>query len=206
MKRSAFLKITMALMMGISLVVSPMAEARSLTVSAAMARHYWAWQVTIQGTVYGRPFARQGVLYLTDPFPSAGTINGANPIEVALISGSPITSPQIGAIQYTTNSGVFGQRAQLDLAYVSFDSNAGRVTVQPDNRLGANAGTNVFNALSGITANVYQIYAGQMQLQFRNNYNSVTGTINFLGNPFIEPAAAPYVATISGQFVGSGTF
>lgn len=207
MKKMTFLKTTVTAMMILSLVFGPLAEARSFTATTAtMARRYWAWQVTIQGTVYGRPFTRQGNLYLTEPFSSAATVNGANPIEVALFSGTPITSPQIGAIQFVTNDGILGYRTQLDLAYVSFDGQAGRVEVQPDGRLGANAGRNVFNALSGFTANLYQIYGRRMQLQFRDNYETVSGVIDFLGNPFIEPAAAPYQATLTGRFVGSGTF
>jgi hypothetical protein len=94
------------------------------------------YNITLQGTVLGRPFARPGLLVLTTPIIGAtGTTNGANPLDVAIVSGKPATSPEIGAIQLSTNTLLLGGSAALDMAYVSFANNC--VLINPDPKLSA---------------------------------------------------------------------
>jgi hypothetical protein len=51
------------------------------------------YNITLQGTVLGRPFARQGILAFTTPIPT-GTTNGANPFEVVIVSGNRLYPPK----------------------------------------------------------------------------------------------------------------
>lgn len=69
--------------------------------------------------------------------------------EVFLVSGNPATTPQLnqsGAIWFMTNNAMIGNRAQLDLAFATFDTHTSSVTVVPDQRLSA-VGVNAFNII-----------------------------------------------------------
>jgi hypothetical protein len=160
------------------------------------------YNITSQGTVLGRPFARQGILAFTTPIP-IGTTNGANPFEVVIVSGNPAISPEIGAIQFTTNTFLFGGPGAVDMAYVSFANNC--AFINPDSRISA-TGLNVFNALSGLAADVYQIFAGTIQICSRNTFQTISGSINVLGTGPIFHSNSPYQATVSGSFSGSEQF
>ena len=175
-------------------MVTPLAYAGTI--------HYY--NITLQGTVLGRPFARQGLLVFTTPIIGAtGTTNGANPLDVAFVSGNPATSPEIGAIQFSTNTLLLGGRAALDMAYVS--STRTCVSINPDPSLSA-TGLNVFNALSGLTADAYQIFSGTIQICSQDGFQTISGTIDILGTGALFHSNSPYRATVSGSFAGSGQF
>jgi len=179
--------------------------------NAASGRSACAWTVTLQGTVQGRPFTRPGTLVLADPVSSQGTSNGQNPLEVLIVSGSPAISPSVGAIQYFTNtfftyltSGTAPSAAQLDVAYVSTTDT--KVVVQPDSRISlGTAFFNIFNAASGITANIYQVTSGQLDFQFTDDFKSVDGNINIVGSSYFFYGTSPYVAKVKGTLLNCGT-
>jgi hypothetical protein len=159
------------------MMVTPLAYAGTITY----------YNITLQGIVLGRPFARQGVLAFTTPLGSAGTTNGPNPIEVAIVSGNPPVTPETGAIQFTTNTLLLGGRAAIDMAYVTVANNC--AVVRPDPNLSA-VGLNVFNALSGVT-DVYQIFSGTIQICSNDNFQTITGSINVLGTGAIFHSTHP---------------
>jgi hypothetical protein len=162
------------------------------------------YNITLQGIVLGRSFARQGVLAFTTPLiGSAGTTNGPNPFEVAIVSGNPPVTPETGAIQFTTNTLLLGGKAAIDMAYVSVANNC--AVVRPDPNLSA-VGLNVFNALSGLTADMYQIFSGTIQICSNDNFQTITGSINVLGTGAIFHSNTPYQARLSGRFAGSQQF
>lgn len=53
-----------------------------------------------------------------------------------------------------TNNAMMGNRAQLDLAFATFDTHTSSVTVVPDQMLSA-VSVNAFNSHSGLVANLY---------------------------------------------------
>jgi hypothetical protein len=153
------------------------------------------YDITIDGTSQGINFTRSGQLLLASTITSVGTENGVNPIDVFLISGNPAAFPESGAIWLGTNNAFIGSSTQLDLAFVSESTN--EITIQPDPNISA-VGANVFNAYSGLTADIYQIFDGSVDLQFENNGEEVTGEIDILGTGAIFASNTPYLATISG--------
>ena len=106
-----------ATVMGIGLLV----VLAVVPITDAQVRQYFVWEAIIQGEVQGQRFQRQAFVYLTTPLSSAGTMNGANPFEVAIISGNPPVTPEPGAIWFSTNAALLGGTEALDLAYVSYD-------------------------------------------------------------------------------------
>ncbi|MEO1626016.1 MAG: hypothetical protein AAFV25_12730, partial [Bacteroidota bacterium] len=67
---------------------------------------------------------------------------------------------------------------------------------------GAILNTNFFNhftANSGLTASIYRIVTGEMELTFSEDGRSVSGTIDMRGNNFAGSGTAPYVARFSGR-------
>jgi hypothetical protein len=166
---------------------------------------YYEWSITIQGKSNGKVFQRQGLLFITQSASTAGTRNQANPLEVFLTSGNPVTNPQSGAIWFMTNNVMIGSRAQIDLAFVAFDTHTNTITVVPDPSVSA-VGANGFNSHSGLLANLYQIFDGSMQIQFQDNFKTISGTVDLLGTGAIFHSNTRYTAQISGTFVGQGVF
>lgn len=176
-----------------------------VTVTDVQAGQYSVWDVIIQGNVQGRQFQRQAFVYLTTPLSTTGTTNGVNPFEVAISSGNPPVTPEPGAIWFTTNSALLGGRAALDLAYVSYDPTRALILLQPDPNLSA-TGLNVFTAFPGVTADIYQIFSGSIYLWSQDGFATIMGQLNILGTGAIFHSNTPYVASLSGRFVGSGSF
>jgi hypothetical protein len=166
---------------------------------------YYEWSITIQGESNGKVFQRQGLLFITQSASTAGTTNQANPFEVFLTSGNPATNPQSGAIWFMTNNVMLGNRAQIDLAFVTFDTQTNTITVVPDPKVSA-VGANGFNSHSGLIANLYQIFDGSMQIQFQDNFKTISGTVDILGTGAIFHSKTRYTGQISGTFIGQGVF
>ena len=113
----------------------------------------------------------------------------------------PATNPQSGAIWFMTNNVMIGNRAQIDLAFVTFDTQTNTITVRPDPRLSA-VGANGFNSHSGLVANLYPIFDGSMQIQSKDGFKTISGIIDTFGTGAIFHSNTRYTAQISDTFVG----
>lgn len=191
-----------------------------VTLSAgAGAQPALVYQVSFKGTVNTNnvPFSSSGLLYLTSTIDKTGTQkNGINPVDLALISGSPASASSPGAIWYFTNYALYRlvgggsvSNSALDLAYVSQSGNC--VTVQPDTNFLTGlhySNPSIFTVKSSLTAQIYSILRGTMQVCSNDGWKTVTGTINYWGSSFYSSpfASMPYKATISGKYVGNINF
>jgi hypothetical protein len=171
----------------------------------AQAGEYFLWNVVLQGESQGVSFQRQASVAITTPIDPSGSTNGANPFEVLIVSGDPGANPESGAIWFSTNSALLGGQAQVDMAYVDFDPNQSLLYVRPDPSLSA-VGINVFNAYSGVTADVYQIFDGAIYLWSQDGFTTIEGWIDILGTGAIFHSNTSYRAYFSGSFAGSGSF
>ncbi|KAF4341764.1 hypothetical protein FBEOM_4303 [Fusarium beomiforme] len=156
-----------------------------------------------------QPFLVTGELLLVQGIPSSGTTNGVNPYDVVISIGTPISNPIAGSISYVTNRYlnpfISGRRdlTRLDFARVSATANT--VTVSVDTSLAAANQLSVFNARSGLTANIYNPATGGFNLLFGNN-GLVSGKIGITGRAPVSGGQAPYQAIISGKVKQKGTF
>ncbi|KAL2209069.1 hypothetical protein CC79DRAFT_1396010 [Sarocladium strictum] len=147
-------------------------------------------------------FAVTGELMLIKRIPSPGTRNGANPIDVVVRIGNPSGSPVAGSIRYVTNRylnpfiGGSRDTSRLDFARVS-NSNT-QVRVKVDSSIAAANQISVFNARSGLFAEVYNAGAGNLNL-VRGSNGALTGRVNFAGRGLISGSRAPYIANIRGK-------
>lgn len=179
-------------------------NASATSVIGQLGVQYSIYNVVIQGQALDIPFQRQGMLLITQvPIGTEGTQNGVNPFEAFLISGNPGGAPESGAIWFMTNNAFLGSDSQIDLAYTTFDPENQIITVQPDPNLSA-VGANIFNARSGLLANAYQIFGGNMQIQSLDNWQTIGGQVNILGTGAIFHSNSPYIAQISGTYAGEG--
>lgn len=156
------------------------------------------YDVQIQGTVNGLPFARTGRLAL-GPTVTQATTNGINPVDLCLRSGSPFISPEAGAIWFATNGiCVNANGARQDMAFVAVDRQASTISIRPDPDISA-TGINAFNGSSGYTAAIWQIFDGAMVLRFDGTGANISGTIDFLGTGAIYHSENRYIATLTGR-------
>ncbi|TVY72762.1 hypothetical protein Focb16_v011391 [Fusarium oxysporum f. sp. cubense] len=177
----------------------------------ALSLAYLLCDVTFNGlnNANWQPFQVKGELMLVQGIPSSGTTNGANPYDVVISIGTPISNPVAGSISYVTNRYlnpfISGRRdlTRLDFARVSATSNT--VTVSVDTSLAAANQISVFNARSGLTANIYNPATGGFNLVFGNN-GAISGKIVITGRAPVSGGQAPYQAIISGKVKQKGTF
>lgn len=144
--------------------------------------------------------------------------NGVNPIDVAIITDNNVASPLVGAtgaLWFGTNTSfcvlvncTIGASA-IDTAYVQFDPTRGQVLITVDGNIfglpAARLNTfNIYNVTSGIAAQVHNVLAGQVFIQFSNAGQTVAGTINLYGSSgFAGPnLTSQYVANFSGTYIG----
>lgn len=138
--------------------------------------------------------------------------NGRNVRDIGIFVGSPFASPQAGAVWFATNTTVFAdvgignvnQRlASLDVAYVTVNERSGAIGVRVDDQsIARTSQLNSFNVKSGLTANVYQILGGGMELRFNRRGSQVSGALDFIGSGYLYPGSTRIQATISGQLRG----
>jgi hypothetical protein len=166
------------------------------------------WEVTYTGQSQGVNFSRQGNISIAwEPFASQ-TSNQPNPIELAFYSGNPLSSPESGAIWFMTNNHFLSSENNTDLADIStvptVDNSGQCIVVVPDpNTTGSVEGAaNIFNASSGVTADVYKIFSGTMSICSADGWNTINGEIHMLGIGTVSQSNAEYHATISGQYIG----
>lgn len=183
------------------------------------------YDVTISGTTYfgNTNFPRSDTRYTPQQdFTLRGTLvvlptrdrsgvnfgNGVNARDVGLKIGSPASAPQAGAVWFATNTTVFAdmgvgnalQRyASLDTAFVTISDARNRIRIVVDDQSVARASQlNSFNVKSGLTANVYQILAGSMELRFSSNNSRVNGSLDFIGSGYLYPGSSRVKAKITG--------
>ena len=172
-----------------------------------------AYNVQLAGaTAYGG-FARTATLAVLPPLDVSGVNfdNGQNPRDVALVSGNPPAAPEQGAIWFATNNGVYDLLglqtttgdALADVAVVTADPGAGLVRIDLDPNAARTVHLNTMNARGGLLANVYQLLEGRIDLRFANGGRTVAGTVDLVGNGFIEPGPSPYRATLEGTLASA---
>jgi hypothetical protein len=190
-------RLLFALVLVLALFVATIAP-RSASASSIPAGSL-IYEVTIRGSASGNAFNRVGYVVLT-PTITRDTTNGVNPVDVWFVSGNPVVTPQVGAINFATNLQLRNHRSALDVAYVTWDSRTATITVRPDWQYAA-IGLNVFNNSSGLLGGIYQIYDGQLQLQLGNGGSTISGTVNFVAKGAYYYFNVPYNATIQGRLV-----
>lgn len=165
---------------------------------------YTLYDVVFNGQNQGnfQNFAVKGELLLIKHIPSPGTQNGANPVDVVVRIGNPSGSPVAGSIRYVTNRylnpliGGSKDTSRLDFARVS--NSKTQVHVKVDTSIAAANQISVFNARSGLFAEVYNPASGNLNL-VRGKSGKLTGRVNFAGRGLISGSRAPYIANISGK-------
>lgn len=188
--------------------------------------HGAAYDITITGTTYFgdtnfpnaatrysayQTFALRGTLVVLPTRDRWGVNfdNGRNIRDVGIFVGSPFANPQAGSVWFATNTTVFSdvgignvnQRlASLDVAYVTVNERDGTVSIRVDDQsIARTSQLNSFNVKSGLTANVYQILAGGVDLRFSSDGLQVSGMLDFIGSGYLYPGSTRVQATISGQ-------
>lgn len=183
------------------------------------------YDVTISGTTYfgntnfphsdtrytpQQDFTLRGVLFVLPTRDRSGVNfdNGVNVRDVGLKVGSPASAPQAGSVWFATNTTVFAdmgvgnalQRyASLDTAFVTVNNAGNRIRITVDDQSVARTSQlNSFNVKSGLTANVYQILAGGMELRFSSSGSRVSGSLDFIGSGYMYPGSSRVKAKITG--------
>ncbi|KAH7141965.1 hypothetical protein EDB81DRAFT_653122 [Dactylonectria macrodidyma] len=148
-----------------------------------------------------QPWVVRGELLVIDGIPSPTTQNGLNPVDIVISTGSPIGSPVAGSIAYVTNRYlnpfISGRRDTTRLDFARISTTRSKVTVSVDTSIAAANQISVFNARSGILANIYNPATGGFNLVFGNN-GQISGRISLTGGTPTSGGQAPYQAIISG--------
>lgn len=165
------------------------------------------YQIQLVGESF-ETFDRSGCLLITPTISAPGNNeNGVNPLEVGIFSGSPYQG-SAGAISWVTNTQLMcdfipatcpTQSAALDMAEVTVDEADNQISIElPGIPTAMTSQLNIFNARSGVTANVYQAVEGKMVIEFAPD-GKVTGEVNFDGRGMISAGTANYQATFEGE-------
>jgi hypothetical protein len=207
------------------------ASAQTTSASAAMRSipTVAVYNITINGTTYFgdtnfpgsatrysayQNFTLHGTLVVLPTRDASGVNfdNGRNARDIGIFVGSPFASPQAGSVWFATNTTVFAdvgignvnQRlAALDVAYVTVNERGGTISIRVDDQsIARTSQLNSFNVKSGLTANVYQILGGGMEMRFNNNGSQVSGALDFIGSGYLYPGSTRVQATISGRLRG----
>lgn len=153
-------------------------------------------------TAYGT-FQRSARLHVYPPFDRTGVSgNGVNARDIGLFSGNPGGAPEMGAIWFATNNRLYDAvgfrtttgKAMVDIAAVTANPQTSTLSVDLDQRLTPTVQLNSMNSRGGLTAGVYQIVDGTVQLQFGPNGQLIAAVIDLVGNGYIEPGLTPYRA------------
>lgn len=183
------------------------------------------YDVTISGTTYfgntnfprsdtrytpQQDFTLRGVLVVLSTRDRSGVNfdNGVNARDIGLKVGSPASAPRAGSVWFATNTTVFAdmgvgnalqKHASLDTAFVTVNDASNRIRIVVDDESVARTSQlNSFNVKSGLTANVYQILAGGMELRFSSNGSRVSGSLDFIGSGYLYPGSSRVKAKITG--------
>ena len=154
------------------------------------------------------PFNVIGELMITDGITATGVTNGLNPADIIVEVGSPAANPVAGSIWYTSNRYLYkawsGTNPELAIDYAYVSADGARLNVTVDTRLAAANALSSFNARSGLLANVYIVAGGTWDIT-ADDAGNLSGGVVLVGNGYIEPSAAPYVAAISGVLKDAGS-
>ncbi len=224
LNRPTMHRLLLALALALSLLSWSPATTQAATSSAIPKTA--TYDITITGTTYFgntnfpgpstrysayQTFTLRGLLVVLPTRDRSGVnfANGRNARDVGIFVGRPFSSPQAGAVWFTTNTTVFAdvgignvnQRlASLDVAYVTVAERDGTISVRVDDQaIARTSQLNSFNVKSGLTANVYQILGGGMELRFSSNGRQVSGNLDFIGSGYLYPGSTRVQATISGR-------
>ncbi|MEM7271745.1 MAG: hypothetical protein AAF547_01585 [Actinomycetota bacterium] len=137
------------------------------------------YQVEIEGVVSGWSFRIPAELIVAptiDPYAPQG---GINELDFCLVAGFPAALPETGAIWFGTNTGCLpgNNGANIDMAVVSVGD--GVIRAEPIEDL-MSVGMNNYTAQGGITALLYLIQRGGIELWFEPD-GSVSGSIGIRG-------------------------
>ncbi len=164
-----------------------------LLFSTSYTQACWLYDVTINGSVTfsgtpaAPPFSHRTLMVVTGPITSSSqTTNGVNPLDLGLFTYDP-ANPFLGvagALYFATNTALSeavietaARGSAIDLAFVAWDPNTRTLSVALD-EINARLGVlNIFNATTGVTAQVHNILAGTVELQFSDSFQSFSGAI-----------------------------
>ena len=186
------------------------------------------WAVNLEGpdNFYSHKAFKRGYSYETSPtlvfllgiegaLTTEGVNGGTNPDvnewDFFLIVGDdPAINPQTGSIWYATNTRWYnvlypiGQEpvnALAEIDVVRMQESAGnKFTIDVDPNLWPTS-TNRFSISSSPLASNYLPYTGQIVLDFSNDWETVTGSIDLIGTPSYF-GYVPYEADLSGKWIG----
>ncbi|WP_431910319.1 hypothetical protein [Micromonospora carbonacea] len=114
-----------------------------------------SYPVTLDGTVNGVGFRRSGTVHVAE---SAG----GNPVDVCLISGFPLGAPEVGAVQFLSNTVCDpNSGSTFDMGRVAVSG--ATITVKAD-PMTASTGMSLFTAASSIVACPYTVQSGSMKV------------------------------------------
>lgn len=142
--------------------------------------------------------------------------NGVNPFDVSIVTNQPPTLGVKGALWFGTNTSLcvvvrctIGASG-IDIAFVNYDPNRRLLTIQVDgNVFGLPAARldtfNIYNITTGLTAQVHNILAGTIVVQFSPDFRVIEGRMQLLGSSgFQGPTpTSSYVAGFRGSFIGN---
>lgn len=163
--------------------------------------------------VPGQSFQVPGVLVLRPTNSEPQLDNGVNPVEVGIFTNASPIVGAAGALYFGTNTALsrevgFRQgEIGIDIAFVEVRGQRVRVTVDgnafglPAARLGT---FNIYNLTSGVTAQIHNVLAGTIDVQFNDGAQTVNGTIQIGGSSgFGGPTVtSEYTASFTGTRAG----
>lgn len=168
------------------------------------------YQVTVEGKVNGKSFTVSGYLEVKGTMNEV-TWNGINPRDVFLKLGNPLGNPKAGALWLATNNGFFDRFGyydadqKIDLARVKMNSADRTLTTRIDGELVA-SGLNRFNDRGGVTAPMFSVTQGGLDLKFSKSGDSLSGKVSVKGVshylpviPGLPVSSIHYQATIRGE-------
>jgi hypothetical protein len=154
------------------------------------------FDVTLSGSVSGRPFSRSAVMLFARTVDRVATTNGVNRAEMCLASGFPAGRPETGAIRYGTNSACFRSRgASIDTSYVTVTGST--YIARPDPRL-TSTYLNTFTSSPGIASSIFSAQSGSIALRFGRG-GTIRGTIALHGYCGGLCGETDYFARVSGR-------
>lgn len=186
-------------------------QARAQT--AAIPTEPTLYRIHMTGQTSNGPFDREGLFLISPSVESTPT----NPRDVALVSGNPRGAPEVGSIEFYTNTALRTSLntggnptlndAAIKTGTVQTDDASGRLQAYPRDDQGvdlppgvrATLQVNVFTPRSGIVAPLYELTDGLLDVQFQPG-NRIAGTIAFTG---ISLGGAATRGAITAQFVGA---